>query len=532
MTTQENKPVRKIVIVGGGSAGWITAGLLASEHRDLDLTLIESPDVNTIGVGEGTWPTMRATLRRIGISESQFIDACSASFKQGTRFLGWTNGQADDVYYHPFSVPAGYPATNTVPAWMEMRDSVSFAHCMTPQASVCDRNLAPRQAETPAYAHVLNYGYHLDAGRFAALLAEHCTATLGVKYVRDHVRAVNGEPDGDIRSLTTERNGDIGADLFIDCSGMAAMLLGRHYQVPFIDCKHILFNDSALAVQVPHDDPQTDIASQTNSSAQAGGWVWDIALSSRRGIGYVYSACHASDDEAEETLRRYLGQTAKSKLDSSRLRKLSFRPGYRERFWHRNCLAIGMSAGFIEPLEASALVMVELSATMLSDELPVNRSVMDIVAQRFNQRFSYRWARIIDFLKLHYVLSRRQDSVYWADNREAESIPDSLSELLALWRYQVPGPRDFSQVDEVFSAASYQYVLYGMGFETRPRAGTSARANYERAKALFAENDRLSRRYLAQLPTNRALLGPADDSGTSIPDSPTRAAPGTRGVTA
>lgn len=533
MTAADNKPIRKIVIVGGGSAGWMTAGLLASEHPDLDLTLVESPDVNIIGVGEGTWPTMRATLRRIGISERRFIQACSASFKQGTRFLGWTDGGRQDVYYHPFSVPAGYPLTSTVPAWMETRDGTSFAHCVTPQALACDRSLAPKQAETPDYAHVLNYGYHLDAGSFAQLLTEYCTTGLGVKHVRDHVRAINGRPDEDIRSLSTEQHGDIEADLFIDCSGMASLLLGRHYKVPFIDRKEMLFNDTALAVQVAHDDPNGPIASQTNSTAQAAGWIWDIALSSRRGIGYVYSSGHASDEEAELTLRRYLSQTSKARADDLSLRKLSFRPGYRERFWHRNCLAIGMSAGFIEPLEASALVMVELSAIMLSDELPANRAVMDIAARRFNTRFSYRWARIIDFLKLHYVLSRRQDSAYWADNREAGSIPDSLSELLLLWRYQVPGPRDFSQVDEVFSAASYQYVLYGMGFETQARMGTRARADRERAVALFAENERLSKRYLAQLPSNRALLGSARHSGSSIHGSPSRAnQPRHQGVTA
>jgi tryptophan 7-halogenase len=518
MSTVRDRQVRKVVIVGGGSAGWITAGLLASEHAqgpgaELEVVLIESPDVNIIGVGEGTWPTMRSTLRRMGLSESDFINTCSASLKQGTRFRGWTNGAADDIYYHPFSVPAGYPNVNSVPCWLKYRDRISFAHQMTPQARVCDQNLAPKQAQTPEYAHVLNYGYHLDAGKFAMMLAEHCTRSLGVKHIVDHVNAINGGPDADIRSLATERHGDIEADLFIDCTGMASLLLGRHYQVPFIDRKDILFNDAALAVQIPHDDPTGPIASQTNSTAQAAGWVWDIALSSRRGTGYVYSSQHSSDEQAEQVLRHYLKQTSRVDADAASLRKLSFRPGYRQQFWHRNCLAIGMSGGFIEPLEASALVMVELAAAQLTDELPANRSAMDIAAKRFNTRFTYRWERIIDFLKLHYVLSRREDSPYWADNRQPETIPDSLTELLELWRFQVPSPRDFSQVDEVFSAASYQYVLYGMGFETRPRIGTSITADRDKASALFAENERMASRLLAQLPTNRSLLGAVAKQG-------------------
>ncbi len=526
MTNTNQNTVTRVVIVGGGSAGWITAGLLAAEHGQIkpggiEVTLIESPDVNIIGVGEGTWPTMRTTLHRMGISESRFVEACSASFKQGTRFVRWTHGAADDIYYHPFSPPAGYPLINTIPAWLECRDRISFAERMTPQAKACDRNLAPKQAETPEYAHVLNYGYHLDAGKFAMLLAEHCTGVLGVRHIIDHVNLVNGEPDGDIRSLTTERNGEIEADLFIDCTGTASLLLGRHYQIPFIERKDILFNDSALAVQIPHDDPQGPIASQTNSTAQAAGWVWDIALSSRRGVGYVYSSQHSDDEQAEQVLRRYLGETSSIDADSVDLRKLSFRPGYRERFWHRNCLAIGMSAGFIEPLEASALVMVELAATMLVDELPVNRQVMDIAAKRFNTRFTYRWERIIDFLKLHYVLSRREDSAYWLDNRKSETIPDSLAELLDLWRFQAPTPRDFSQVDEVFSAASYQYILYGMGFETRPRIGAGAMADSQKARALFEDNDRMAKRLLAQLPNNRQLLGVMAERGLPGHDTQT-----------
>jgi tryptophan 7-halogenase len=503
--------IRNIVIVGGGSAGWITAGLLASEHGPAEQTgvsvsLIESPDVRTIGVGEGTWPTMRSTLRRIGIPESEFIRECAASFKQGTRFVGWVNGTPDDVYYHPFSVPAGYPTINLVPHWQPHAGKTRFANAVCTQADICDRRLAPKQAETPEYAHVLNYGYHLDAGKFAELLKQHCIEKLGVRHLLDHVTGINGDPDGDIRSLATAGSGDLEGDLFIDCSGFAALLLGRHYGVGLIDQRHILFNDSAMAMQVPYPEPDTEIESQTNSSAREAGWIWDIGLSSRRGVGYVYSSQHCSDERAEQVLRDYAGQTVGIDPDRIDARKIGFTPGFRERFWHRNCVAVGMSAGFLEPLEASALVMVELAATMISEELPHNRASMDIVARRFNDKFRYRWDRIIDFLKLHYVLSQRSDSEYWADNRDPVSIPERLAELLALWRHQLPAPRDFSQVDEVFSAASYQYVLFGMGFATKPRASTSIRRAHEQAQSLFIDNRRQTQRMLQQLPGNRELL--------------------------
>ena len=164
------------------------------------------------------------------------------------------------------------------------------------------------------------------------------------------------------------------------------------------------------------------IASQTISTAQAGGWIWDIGLPTRRGTGYVYSSAHISDEKAQAALRAYLIKSGAPK-EISEPRKLSFNPGYRKQFWVRNCVAIGQSAGFIEPLEASALAMVELSVVMLSDDMPATRDAMEMIAQRFNDAFTYRWERVIDFLKLHYVLSQRTDSDYWHDNRQAESIP-------------------------------------------------------------------------------------------------------------
>ena len=518
MSDVTKQAINDIVIVGGGSAGWLLAGLIASEHigsnhNDVRVTLVESPDVKTVGVGEGTWPTMRSTLQKIGISETDFLLQCSASFKQGTKFVGWLNGDEADYYYHPFSVPAGYTDINLVPFWQQHRDQVSFANAVTVQGYVCDENLAPKQQETPEYAYVVNYGYHLDAGKFAKLLKEHCTTRLGVRHVVDHVTGINGDPDSDIRSLSTADGSDIEGDLFVDCTGFAALLLGQHYQIPYLDKKNILFNDSALAVQVPYASVSDPIASQTISTAQSAGWIWDIGLSSRRGIGYTYSSQHSTDEEAGETLKRYIGATSSVATDSLEPRKIAFKPGHRKKFWHRNCVAVGMAAGFLEPLEASALVLVELAGKIISEELPANRDVMDIVAKRYNETFQYRWDRVIDFLKLHYVLSKRRDSDYWVDNRRSESVPDSLQELLALWQYHAPEHRDLSQVDEVFSAASYQYVLYGMGFETQARVTARQSSYSEKANKLFQENSNMANKVVANLPGNRKLLNAIDRQG-------------------
>jgi len=507
-----NKALKKIVIVGGGTAGWLTAGILAAEHNSrspegIAVTLIESPEISTIGVGEGTWPTMRNTLQNIGISENEFFRCCDASFKQGSEFIGWVTGEKNDSFYHPFIAPHGFGQCNLTSHWLQSKDNIPFAHAISFQPHLCDAGCAPKQIQTPEFAAVANYGYHLNATKFAKLLQEHCTKKLGVKHVVDHVIKINGHIDDDIQSLTTKEQGEIAGDLFVDCSGTASILLAKHYQIPFISKKHILFNDSAIAVQVPYSDKDDVIKSHTLSTAQEAGWIWDIGLPTRRGIGHTYSSVYQSDLEAELVLKTYLAKDlTTASIEQLRFRKLSFEPGHREKFWHKNCVAVGMASGFLEPLEASALALVELSAKMISKELPTDHAIMAITAKRFNQRFTYRWQRIIEFLKLHYVLSKRQNSQYWRDNRENASIPERLTELLQLWQYQEPSFNDFTEIEEIFPSASYQYILYGMGFKTQVRTSTKKPSDEAKALHFLQENYQLGQKYQAGLPSNRALI--------------------------
>jgi len=502
-----SRPISEIVIVGGGTAGWLAACLIAA-RADADaahpirVTLVESPDVPTIGVGEGTWPTMRRTLERIGISEADFLLACDGSFKQGSRFDGWVAG-GDESYDHPFVPPIeGEPAA-IVEGWRLSGDR-SFAETVATQSTVCAAALAPRQRAMPDYAGALNYAYHLDAGKLAALLTLHATERLGVRLVRDHVVGVDRAEDGDIAAVRTRASGAIPGDLFLDCSGHAALLIGGEYGVPFLDRSDVLFNDRALAVQVPvaADSP---IASQTIATAHRAGWLWDIGLPTRRGVGCVYSSAHASDDDAAKILTDYLvGAMPGVSIDDLNPRRLAFRSGHRERFWERNCLAIGLSAGFLEPLEASAIVLVELSLNALLDNFPASRDVMGIHADRFNSLFRYRWDRIVEFLKLHYLLSRREEP-YWRAHRDPATIPQRLADLLRLWKHQPPSNRDFPAIEEVFPAASYQYVLYGMGFAL-PEPGAIRIGTLQHTTAMLRQVEQRGRSLIASLPTNRAYL--------------------------
>jgi tryptophan halogenase len=508
------QPVQSVVIVGGGTAGWLTAGIIAARHHarmaaGFSVTLVESPEIKIIGVGEGTWPTLRSSLERMKVSETALFREADAAFKQGAKFARWTTGAEDDAYYHPLMLPQGFSQVNLVPHWLREDHGRSFCDTVCPQGRLCDDGLAPKTITTPEYRAVANYAYHLDAGKFAPFLQKHCTANLGVRHLLADVQSVNLRESGDIRSLTTKQAGEIAGDLFIDCTGFGAVLLGKTLGVGFKDCSDVLFCDTALAVQVPYDTPDAAMASQTLSVAQSAGWIWDIGLPTRRGVGHVYSSRHMSEEAAHQALMQYIGPTR----EPLRVRKIPIRPGYRDTFWKNNCVAVGLAAGFLEPLESSAIVLVELSAKLIAEQMPANREVMDIVAARFNDVTHYRWGRIIDFLKLHYVLTRRTDSAFWRDNLDPQSIPDRLKNLLQLWKYQSPWFFDeFDRLEEVFPAASYQYVLYGMGFRTE--VGPLDNVDTQPlASRMMQENVTMTQNMAAQLPKNRELLRKIYDYG-------------------
>ena len=506
--------IHHIVIVGGGTAGWLTANIIAARFRPeqglgVRVTLVESPNVPTIGVGEGTWPSMRTTLKDIGISEADFIRSCDASFKQGTWFKDWIS-KGDQPYYHPFSLPEGFDTVNLAEHWLAgAAGEIPFAEAVTPQHAVCELGKAPKQIGIPNYAYTVNYGYHLDAGKFASLLTQNATEKLGVTHVSADVVSVTNDHEGYITSVMTEQAGEIYGDLFIDCSGFQSLLLGQHFGVENVSIDHYLFNNAAVAVQVPYAEPDAPIATTTHSTAQENGWIWDIGLQHRRGVGHVFSKAFQTHDQTLQVLDAYLKETGHiAGLDNLAPRLLEFEPGYKRHFWVKNCLGIGLSAGFIEPLEASALVLVELSATALANQMPRHRGDMEVISSRFNREFEGRWTQIIDFLKLHYVLSKRDDSKYWSENRHPDSIPDSLRENLVVWANRPPWYHDDLRRDEMFPAASYQYVLYGMGFESQPAFMATRTGDQQRevAQRLFAETQKKAGKYGQFLPPNRFLM--------------------------
>ena len=507
---REPQAVRKILIVGGGTAGWITAGVLAARFPmrgddGMSVTLVESRQQPPIGVGEGTWPTLRATLKQIGVTETDFLRACDASFKQGSQFLKWTDGGESDAYYHPFTLPVGYEERNLAAYWLENPQGQSFADSMCFQTSVCRQGLAPKQITTPEFTGLANYAYHLDAGKFGPFLRDHCIEKLGVTHMYDEIVRIESTENGDISQVWMKSGSVLAADLYIDCSGFSSLLIGKHFRVPFLSKKDVLFIDKAWAAQIPYRSEDAAINSVTVSTAQTSGWVWDIGLTSRRGVGDVFSSGYTSDEGALEELKTYLSARGDLTPDLS-FRKIDINSGYRKEFWTGNCVAVGLSAGFIEPLEASAIVMIELSAKSIANLLPGCRGGMRQAAKIFNETFTYRGERIVDFLKLHYVLSRRTDSRFWIDNRARGTIPDSLHDYMEYWRRHCPWHEDFAHREEVFSAASYQYILYGMGFTTHPAPWLLNDRDRKLATEKMNEAAQYARVLGASLPGNRELL--------------------------
>jgi 2-polyprenyl-6-methoxyphenol hydroxylase-like FAD-dependent oxidoreductase len=506
-----------ILILGGGAAGWLTAAVLAAEHGrarggHCDITLVESPNIPTIGVGEGTWPSMRETLRRIGLSEKRLFAECEASFKQGSLFSCWRSDDRADRYYHPFSLPHGYFEQDLA----RFSGAGGYAYAVTPQAALCDASLAPKQLATPDYAGVLNYGYHFDAAKFGLCLRNHCISHLGVRHLQADIATVEAAANGGIAALNTNEGQRLSADLFVDCSGSAAIIIGEYLQVPWVDKSSVLFNDRALAVQIPHASVKSPIASVTRASARANGWIWDIGLPARRGMGYVYSSQFTDAKTAEADFRRFLGSELPAEQSAElNIRQLQFAPGHRAVMWQGNCVSVGMSAGFIEPLEASALALIEQSAGLIRDLLPARTEQMDLAAKRYNRQMLAHWENIIDFLKLHYVLSTRTDSDYWRAHRQEEGVPESLRENLDLWRHRAPARQDFPQAQPLFPPASYRYVLNGMGHSCDWVRAPRNESDSGRADVLLAEVQKQLSGYRQGLPDNRQLISQIIASGRS-----------------
>ncbi|WP_413060731.1 tryptophan halogenase family protein [Sphingomonas carotinifaciens] len=446
------QPISHVVIVGGGTAGWMAA---AAAARFLDdgqrrITLVESDAIGTVGVGEATIPPIIGFNRLLGLDEGRFLSATGGSYKLGIEFVGWDTGE--DRYFHPFGHHGrDFDGLNFHQAWLKLRDRDGIGpiddYAMAAAAAHAG-TFAPPVADPRSPLSGLAYAYHFDAGRYAAFLRAQAEAG-GVTRIEGRIERVERDPaNGHVAAVVLGDGRRIAGDLFIDCSGFRSLLLGQAMEVPFVDWSHWLPCDRALAVPTRRTDP---VLPYTRATARPAGWQWRIPLQHRTGNGHVYASAFMDDAEAERLL---LANLDAEPTDTPR--RLSFRAGRYERMWEGNVVALGLAGGFLEPLESTSIHLIQNGISKLFALFPDKRFTA-VERDRYNRFMTDAYDGIRDFIILHYHATRRDDTPFWRHVRTM-TIPDTLAEKIALFREK---GRIFRYDDELFAVPSWVAVMIG-----------------------------------------------------------------------
>lgn len=446
-----------IVIVGGGTSGWMTAAALG---RFLDkgwrISLVESDEIGTVGVGEATIPMIRNFNQALGIDEAEFLAATNGTYKLGIRFEGW--GGFDQAYIHAFGlVGRGLGLLPFQHYWLRGR-AEGLA------GPLGDYVLNAVVAQDNRFAHVergpgsplppMPYAYHFDASLYAAFLRRYAEARGVVRHEGRIVEVRRDAESGDVAAVRLSDGSEVAGDLFVDCSGFRSLLLGETLGVPYVAWSEWLACDRAVAVPCEKADP---LVPYTRSIAEPAGWRWRIPLQHRTGNGHVFCSDHMSEDEA--TARLLAGLDGKPIADP---RTLRFTAGRRERFWDRNVVAIGLASGFIEPLESTSIHLVQTAINRLLDFLPKG-AVEAADRDEFNRLAIWEIERIRDFVILHYIANGREGEPFW-DRLRAVELPESLARRIAMFR---ASGRIIREGDELFDVPGWVQVMIGQGIEPR-----------------------------------------------------------------
>jgi tryptophan 7-halogenase len=478
----------KVLIVGGGSAGWMTAAYLngalnqRGEKPAVEICLIESPDIPRISVGEATIPSIRHLLAVAGIDELAFMKATDATFKQSIKYVNWLNND-NSFYHHPFSSMRVKPLDKAGSDWLKSDRSIPFMETCSAQPILCELGLAPRMLGQWDMGAPLNYAFHLNAQKFADYLRDF-SVSRGVQHVYANVQQVNLKAEQQIGAVVTDSAGEFSADLFIDCSGFKALLIEGALGVGFEDLSPWLLCDRAITMHVPYDTFYPgQVRPYTTATAMSNGWIWDIPMQHQRSVGYVHASAFISAEQAERELRAYQGIGC----EQLPTRTVQFKVGRRKQHWFGNCIAIGLSGGFIEPLESTGLYLGDLGVVLLAEHFPHQAEQMATLAARYNRIMTNRYYEILDFINMHYCLTQRTDSEFWREVSQPHRINDRLAAKFEYWRAKPPTPHDYQDpafwgypnqaiasasslllppVDtgELWNHESYECILYGMDF--------------------------------------------------------------------
>lgn len=445
--SSESQAVRRVVIAGGGTAGWTVAAALAQQLGSLlDITLVESEEIGTVGVGEATIPTFRSFHALLGVDEREFMRATQASFKLGISFENWD--RLGDRYIHPFGdIGKSTWMADFHHMWLHAR-SRGFGgdagdYCFEHQAAAAGKFAVSDKSR-------INYAYHLDAGLYAGFLRRKFSPK-GIRRVEGRIAQVRQDPEsGHVRALVLESGQQVEGDLFVDCTGFHGLLIEKTLKAGYEDWRHWLQTDSALAVQT---ESTGEVLPYTRAMARSAGWQWRIPLQSRVGNGLVFSSVFQEEASAREEL---LGNLQGAPLTEPRL--IRYVTGRRLRAWDRNVVAIGLSSGFLEPLESTSIHLIQIGATRLIKLFPFEGN-FDALAEQYNRQTREDFEHVRDFIILHYTLTRRDDTAFWRSCRDM-SIPDSLAQRIDLFRRSgIIQPTN----EELFKVASWLFVMVGQG---------------------------------------------------------------------
>jgi tryptophan halogenase len=490
------KPVKKIVIVGGGSSGWIAASVLAHDFKSdvLEVELVESDEIGIIGVGESTVPAFVQLIRNLGIDEQHFIQNTHATFKLGIEFPDWH--QVGESFFHPFGrIGTPVDTYDFYQAWLKAKskghtsDLQSFATCSVMAKE--NRFSLPREAPNTPLS-IAGYAMHIDATLVAKYLRGYAEERK-VKRTEGLVTEVRQKEDGSIASLLLKSGKEVHGDFFIDCTGFYALLIEKTLGIGYEDWMNYLPCDRAVAVQTEN---LGEAVPYTVSTAREEGWSWRIPLQHRTGNGYVYSSEYCSDDEATEKLLGYIdGKTI------TEPKIIPFRAGVRESFWHKNCLSIGLSAGFIEPLEATALHLVVRGLDFFLRFYPdqdCNQALID----EYNRRMRMDYEEVRDFIVLHYCLTQREDTPFWKARKNMD-IPPELAEKIELFKAHGSLREG---IDELWQASSWQSVFDGMGVRPEKYMRRIDNLDYQIVEEKLAEIETAIAGFVQTLPTHDQFI--------------------------
>lgn len=512
-----NQRIRSVLIVGGGTAGWLSASYLRRALPEtVTIRLVESPNIGRIGVGEATLPTLARTLAFLGIEEDEWMPKVGATYKTAIKFVDWAknpSGGQHEHYWHPFiSRPEPFVQPYDQPWFPEIGrgfsllqyalekrlsgSKESIAEMMSATPALCVARRAPRHPTDPS-RHVIA-AYHIDAMAFADFLLERFVPR-GVEHITADVVGVQLETDGSIASVQTEDGRRLEADLFIDCSGFSPALIGRALGTSFRSDKHRLLCDSALAIPCSSNPERDDIPPFTMATALRNGWSWSIPLMHRTGCGYVYSSAHTTPEAAEDELRAHLGPQS----EGCEARHLKFRVGQSEAMWSKNCIAIGLSGSFLEPLESTGIFLVEYGLALLVRLFP-DRTFDTATIDLYNASMRDMYEETRDFILLHYLASGRDDTPFWRDARTISDIPDSLRRKMALARERLLVLDELKLT--IFRAFNYTCVLDGSRRLPQRAHPLLDQLGYEAGAQVLSDIATDTRARLEQLPGHYAFL--------------------------